>query len=171
MKRPLFSVILLVTSNYLHFTSGNGNENQLARNPNYLNILADYERQCSENDQSCGPDFNCKDCELSKTVKKITKFNSANEFRQLVKDYVILRKSQPQKTGLESELEKLKKEQIGSKESKNKGIAMTNFNVFSLLVTISSSRTIRKFEIFLRWMLLYYFNLYLINRIKRYLNH
>ena len=66
----------------------NETENYLAKNPEYLKILAEIESQCSEKDQSCGPTLREKYAIDSK-ITKVTKFNSANQFAELVKEIVI----------------------------------------------------------------------------------
>ena len=100
--------------------------NPLAENPaEYLKILAEIESHCSEKDQSCGPNLNLREREkIANSVQKVTKYNPANRFAQIIKHYVIKRKTK--KPG-----------------------KLTNFNVnFSHVVTFSTiSNMLKNFEL------------------------
>jgi len=69
--------------------------NPLAENPaEYLKVLAEIENHCSEKDQSCGPNLNLREREkIANSVRKVTKYNPANRFAQIIKHYVIKRKT------------------------------------------------------------------------------
>ena len=69
--------------------------NPLAENPaEYLKILAEIESHCSEKDQSCGPSLNYWEREkIENSVQKVTRWAPANRFAQIIKNFVIKRKT------------------------------------------------------------------------------
>ena len=71
--------------------------NPLAENPaEYLKILAEIESHCSEKDQSCGPSLSYWEREkIENSVNKFTRWAPANRFAQVIKNFVIKRKTKP----------------------------------------------------------------------------
>ena len=69
--------------------------NPLAENPaEYLKILAEIESHCSEKDQSCGPSLSYWEREkIENSVQKVTRWAPANRFAQIIKNFVIKRKT------------------------------------------------------------------------------
>ena len=99
--------------------------NPLAENPaEYLKILAEIESHCSEKDQSCGPSLNYWEREkIENSVQKVTRWAPANRFAQIIKNFVIKRKTK--KPG-----------------------KLTNFNVnFSHVVTFCISNMLKNLEL------------------------
>ena len=69
------------------------NGNHLAKNPEYLKILAEIENHCFEKEQSCGPNLSYwEQQKIANSVKKFTKYNLATRFAQVIKHCAIMRK-------------------------------------------------------------------------------